>query len=195
MRRFLSLKQKGVSSVACIIKEFDDDEAIDASISENVFRKNVDPITLGRWIKKRLDDGDMSLNEYAKKIGKSKSTLSEWLRMNDLTFDIQSEVQNARIPFIYALKVARMGLSSVEEKQLALISREGGFEAFKKAVDQLSTVREKRGSPKGLKVIRINFGKESSEHDKLKHLAETKGLEVSDYCLEVLKEHVRSSNP
>ena len=75
MRRFLSLKQKGVSSVACIIKEFDDDEAIDASISENVFRKNVDPVTLGRWIKKRLDDGEMSLNEYAKKIGKSKDTL------------------------------------------------------------------------------------------------------------------------
>ncbi|MBN1683132.1 ParB/RepB/Spo0J family partition protein [Candidatus Bathyarchaeota archaeon] len=194
MRRFLSLKQKGASHITCIIKDFNDEEAIDASISENVFRKNVDPVTLGKWIKKRLEVGDITLNEYSKMIGKSKSTLSEWLRMNDLTNDIQLEVQEGRIPFIYALKIARMGLTSNEEKILATISSEEGFNAFKKAVDKLSNDHEKRGSPKGLKIVRVNFGSESSEHEKLKTLASTKGLSVSKYCLEVLREHVRSSN-
>ena len=54
-RRFLSLKQSGVKSVPCLVAELSDEEALDASISENVFRKSVDPITLGRWIKIRLN--------------------------------------------------------------------------------------------------------------------------------------------
>ena len=193
-RRFMSMKNKGATEVTCIVKELSDNEAIDASISENVFRKKVDPVTLGAWIKKRLKQGNIGLNEYARRIGKSKSTLSEWLRMNDLTEEMKEEVQRGGVPFNYALKVARMELDPSEEFNLVTASREGGLESFKKAVDDLSAIREKRGSPRGLKIIRINFGRESREHAALIELAEAKGLKLGEYCLEVLREHVRSSN-
>ena len=193
-RRFMGMKNKGATAVTCIVKELTDDEAIDASISENIFRKNVDPVTLGMWIKKRLEQGNIGLNEYARRIGKSKSTISEWMRMNDLTQEMQVEVQRGGVPFNYALKVARMELDPSEELSLVIASREGGLDSFKKAVDDLGAIREKRGSPRGLKIIRINFGHESQEHQALIKLAESKGLNLGEYCLEVLREHVRSSN-
>lgn len=193
-RRFLSVKRAGQSEINCVVTELNDEEALDASISENVFRKNVDPVTLGKWIKKRLEVGDISLSEYARKIGKPKSTLSEWVRMNDLTQDLQLEVQNGSVPFIYALKVARMNLTEDQEIKLALESRENGFDAFKSSVDRIIAGKEKRGAPKGLQVVRINFGVGSQEYGELTKLSEESGMSISDYCMKILKEYVRSSN-
>jgi ParB/RepB/Spo0J family partition protein len=193
-RRFLSMQKNGVKQVTCLVTDLNDDEALDASISENVFRKSVDPVTLGKWIRKRLEESNISLSEYARKIGKAKSTLSEWVRMNDLSQEIQEEVQGGSVPFNYALKVARMDLTEEQEKMLALEARNNGIDAFKKAVDRISSGKEKRGAPAGLLVIRINFGKESQEYDKLKELSEKKGMELSEYTMNILRDHVRSSN-
>jgi ParB/RepB/Spo0J family partition protein len=193
-RRFLSVQNSGAEEITCVVKEFDDEEALDFSLSENVLRKNVDPVTLGRWLKARLDRGDMSLSEYARRIGKSKSTLSEWLRMNDLSEELQRKVADGAIPFRYALKIARMDLSPEEQGTLSMEEETGGYDALEKAVDRIAAGREKRGAPRGLQVVRINFGQESSEYDTLRRMAESKGMKLSDYCEEILLEHVRASN-
>ena len=189
-RRLLSARQEGLSEVPCIVMEHSNGEAIDASIIENVFRKGVDPVTLGRALRKRLEMEEVSLSEYARRIGKSKSTLSEWIRMTDLSPEVQREVQSGAIPFTYALKIARMDLSEEEQRTLA-DEASGGFDAFKAAVDRLSVGQKKRGAPKGLLIIRINFGLESPEYDKLQKLAESKGQDVGEYCLNILTSHIR----
>ena len=70
-RRYQSLKEAGANEIPCVVRELSDDESLDLSLSENIFKKDVDPITLGRWLKERLSKGDMSLSGYARKIGKS----------------------------------------------------------------------------------------------------------------------------
>ncbi len=188
-RRFLSAQKLGYTELDCIIREATELEAMDASLSENVFRRNVDPVTLGMWIKLRLDRGDISLSQYAKRIGKAKSTLSEWMRMTDLTMEMQQQVREKAIPFRDALKVARLALTPEEEKALAVQASEGGYEAFKAQIDGIAATREKRGAPRGLKIVRISFGKESDEYTKLQRLAEQKGVGLSEYCIDVLKRH------
>lgn len=191
-RRFLSAKELGMTEIPCIVRESSDEESMDASISENVFRRNVDPVTLGRWLKMRLAKGDMSMSKYARRIGKSKSTLSEWMRMTDLTPEMQEQVKAEAVPFTYALKVARMELSPDEERALALEAAEGGFGAFKNSIDRMSAGREKRGAPKGLLILRISFGQKSRDYNKLKSLSKAKGVELSDYCMDVLKDHIKN---
>ncbi len=190
-RRFLSAQKLGYKELDCIVRESTELDAMDASISENVFRKNVDPVTLGMWIKLRLDKGDISLSQYARRIGKAKSTLSEWMRMTDLTIEMQEQVRSQAVPFRYALKVARLNLSKPEEKALAAEAAKGGFNAFKEKVDGIAATREKRGAPKGLKIVRISFGQESEEYTKLQQLAAKKGVDLSNYCSKILKEHAK----
>jgi len=192
-RRLLSAQQLDIKEIPCIITEATEEEALDASLSENVFRKGVDPVTIGKAIKRRLAVGDMSLSEYSRRIGKAKSTLSEWLRMNDLSQAIQNEVQSGNIPFRDALKVARLELSQAEETILADESRTGGFEAFKNALDRVAEGKEKRGAPKGLLIIRINFGLDSQEYTDLKQLSDAKGEELGNYCMRVLTEHIHAT--
>lgn len=191
-RRFLSAKELGMTEIPCVVRESSDEDSMDASISENVFRRAVDPVTLGRWLKMRLAKGDMSMSEYARRIGKAKSTLSEWLRMTDLTVEMQEQVKAEAVPFTYALKVARMELSPEEERDLAREAAEGGFGAFKDKIDGLSASRETRGAPKGLLILRISFGQKSKDYNRLKSLAKAKEMELSDYCMDVLKAHIKN---
>lgn len=192
-RRFLSARQIGLKEVPCIVREVSDEEAMDASLSENVFRKGVDPVTIGRAIKRRLDKGDIGLNEYARRLGKPKSTLSEYMRMVDLSSTIQNEVMSGRISFVDALKIARMELPAEEENKLAEEAMNEDPEAFKKALARVSEEREKRGAPKGLLIVRINFGPESQDYEALKRLADAQGIDLGDYCMKILTDHIRAS--
>jgi ParB family chromosome partitioning protein len=190
-RRFLSLSQTGSNEIPCIIKELDDEEALDASISENVFRKEIDPVTLGKWLKIRLEQGDISLSKYAKKIGKPKSTLSEWMRMNDLSQELQREVQTGTVPFNLGLQIARMNLSTEDERELVRIVQEVDLQEFKKALSRIKKSHEKRGAPKGLQIVRINFGLDSTAYEKLSSLADSSKKSLSDYCMSVLQDHLQ----
>ncbi len=96
-RRFLSAKESGLTEIPCIIKDASGDEALDISLSENLFRKDLDPVTLGRALKRRIDRSGISLREYARRIGKPASTLSDFIRMTDLSPDMQNEVHAGKV--------------------------------------------------------------------------------------------------
>ncbi|MFB0543726.1 MAG: ParB/RepB/Spo0J family partition protein, partial [Candidatus Bathyarchaeia archaeon] len=190
-RRFLSAKQSGAREIDCVVKEMNDEEVLDASLSENIIRSDVDPVTLGKWLKRRIEMSGKSLTWYADKIGKSPSVPSEWIRMNDLSEGMQRLVSEGAIAFRDALKVARLDLPYWEQEALAKKAVEEGAEEFRKELERLRRGQEKRGAPKGLLIIRVNFGKESEVYDTLDRLAEEKGMELSDYVRSILEEHAR----
>jgi len=190
-RRFLAAKESGLTEISCIVKEVHDDEAIDISLIENIQRKDVDPVTLGRAIKRRLDSG-IRPSDYAKRIGVPKQNLSDWLRTLDLSLAMQSEVQSGTVPLRDALKVVRMNLPPEVESALAEEARVEGVEAFRKALDQVTEGRETRGAPKGLLIVRINWGFESPEYDALKRFSESEGLDLSEYCQKILADHIQA---
>ena len=191
-RRFLSMKQGGAKEIDCVVREMSDEEALDASLSENIMRSNVDPVTLGKWLKRRIEMSGRSLRWYAEKIGKPASVLSEWIRMNDLSEGMQRLVSEGAVTFRDALKVARLDLPHGEQEALAKTAIEEGAEEFSKTLERLRRGHEKRGAPKGLLIIRVNFGKESEVFDELNRLAEEGGIELGDYVRSILEEHIQS---
>lgn len=191
-RRFLSARESGLTEIPCIIKDVYDDEASDISLSENIFRKDLDPVTIGRALKRRIDRSGISLREYARRIGMPVSTMSEFLRMIDLSPDMQNEVQSGTVTFREALKVARMNLPPEKEMTLAREAREGGSDSFKKTLDRIASEQEKRGAPKGLLIVRISWGQESPEYSALKQFAESEGIDLSEYCQKILTKHAQN---
>jgi len=191
-RRFLAAKENGLTEIECIVKEVYDEEALDISLIENIHRKNLDPVTIGRALKRRIDSTGIKPNAYAKKLGIPRSTMSEYLKMNDLSPDMQNEVQTGTVTFRDALKIARMNLPPETEKSLAKEAREDGSTSFKNTLSRITAEQEKRGAPKGLLITRINWGFRSKDYNSLKRLAKGENISVSDYCHKILKEHVKA---
>ena len=191
-RRFLAAKESGLTEIDCIVKEVYDEEALDLSLIENIHRKNLDPVTIGRALKRRMDSTGISQSAYAKKLGIPKSTMSEYLKMNVLSPDMQNEVQTGTVTFQDALKVVRMNLPPETEVALAKEAREDGSVSFKNTLSRITSEQEKRGAPKGLLITRINWGFKSKEYNSLKRFAKADDMSITDYCQKILKEHIQS---
>ncbi len=191
-RRFLAAKESGLTEIPCIVKEVRDHEALDISLIENIQRKNLDPVTLGRALKRRIDSTGIGQNSLANKLGMPKSTISQYLRMIDLSPDMQNEVQAGNVTLREGLKVVRLNLPLEKEISLAKAAREGGSESFKKTLALISSDQEKRGAPPGLLIVRINWGFRSKDYNSLKRFAKTDNVSITDYCQKILTEHIKS---
>jgi len=75
-----------------------------------VLRKDLDPISRAKALKKLVETNPRGITGVAKELGIPKSTLSEFLKVLELSPQLQEKVSKGVVPFRYALEVARLGL-------------------------------------------------------------------------------------
>ncbi len=83
-RRWRASKIAGKTEIPAIIRE--DDEKINSEISliENMQREDLNPVEKAMGIKTLIDNYGMSQEEVAKKLGKGRSTVANWVRVLNL---------------------------------------------------------------------------------------------------------------
>lgn len=200
-RRFLAKKASGVQTFTVgsdfLIEELSDEEAVEASWMENLgmFRKDMDCITRAEALNKRLSFGTSSLRGTARRWRIPVSTLSEWLKVLELTPNMQESTKNGLLIYSDALRLAKMQLGEEKQDQLAEILETEGYEAFQKEVERSSTGSLKRGMPKGLyKIDRITWDTRSRRdmdyYKTLTKAAEMGKVEVPEYIKNFLIKHI-----
>ena len=83
-RRWRASKLAGLKEIPAIIRE--DNEKINSEISliENMQREDLNPVEKAIGIKTLMDTYQMSQEEVAKKLGKGRSTVANWIRVLNL---------------------------------------------------------------------------------------------------------------
>lgn len=83
-RRWRASKIAGLKEIPAIIRE--DNEKINSEISliENMQREDLNPVEKAMGIKTLIDSYGMSQEEVAKKLGKGRSTIANWVRVLNL---------------------------------------------------------------------------------------------------------------
>ncbi len=83
-RRWRASKIAGLKEIPAIIRE--DNEKINSEISliENMQREDLNPVEKAMGIKTLMDNYGMSQEEVAKKLGKGRSTVANWVRVLNL---------------------------------------------------------------------------------------------------------------
>jgi ParB/RepB/Spo0J family partition protein len=199
-RRFLAKKDAGATHFVvnkdCIIEEMSDEEAREASLVENlsILRKEMDPVTRAEALNEVISFSAVGLRGTARHLGISPSTLSEWLKVLELTPKMQKALSQGDIYYSDALQVARLKLGETLQDELAEVAEKEGVDAFKKALSRVPTGHMKRGIPRDVyAIVRMTFDKRSRNDkavwEKLTKLAEKAEMKVDEYCKQVLKEH------
>jgi len=195
-RRFLSIKDR-VKEVPCIVRDdWDDQEALKASLIENlgIFRKSLDPIKRAEALKRLIEMSSKKASGVARELGIAKSTLSEYLKVLELSPKMREQISKATIPFRDGLKVAKMNLPEEVQDALAETAADKGLEAFKREVERLESGKGKRGAPPGLLVIRLVFDPRNEEerrrYEALKEICEAKNVDISEYVKSIILEEV-----
>jgi ParB family chromosome partitioning protein len=96
-RRWRAAREAGVPTVPAMVREADDRDSILLGLVENVAREELTAVEEARAYALLLDEFGLSLGELAERVGKSKPTVSNRLRLLELTDDVLALVERGEL--------------------------------------------------------------------------------------------------
>lgn len=91
-RRWRAAKQAGVKEVPVIIKDYTNQEIMEISLIENIQREDLNPIEEALAYKRLLDEYHLKQDEVAEKVSKSRTTVTNSIRLLKLDKRVQQMV-------------------------------------------------------------------------------------------------------
>lgn len=145
-RRYQAAVQLGLRDVPVVIRDVDDAEVIEVALVENLQRKDLTPFEEAEAMHSLAHRHGYTHEELAKRVGKSRTAITEALALNNMPDEVRNLCRLADIASkSLLLQIVRQGDA---KKMIALvekIAREGG--ATRAAVRQ-ATAKPKPGRPK-----------------------------------------------
>ena len=101
-RRWRAAQLVGIHEVPVIIKEMNDEQALQAALIENIQRENLNPVEEAKAYQSILKLKDMSYEKLSKLIGKSTSHISNIIRLLELDTKILEYLEEGKISMGHA---------------------------------------------------------------------------------------------
>lgn len=143
-RRWRAAQMAGLADIPAVIRDVGDDAAIATALIENIQRENLNPLEEARALERLIREFNLTHQEGADAVGRSRAAVSNLLRLLDLSDKVkpmlesrQLEMGHARAllsisdktqQFDAARQVVRKGLSVRETEQLVrrVLSNQAG---------------------------------------------------------------------
>lgn len=119
-RRWRAAQRAGLTKVPSVIKDIKDDDVLALSLIENIQREELNPIEEATAYKNLIDQLSVTQEEIAQRVGKTRSSVANAMRLLKLPAEIQQMVEEGLLSMGHAR--ALLGLDS-EETQLDLAKR------------------------------------------------------------------------
>ena len=115
-RRFRASKIAGLKTIPAIIKEFTDDEMMQISLLENLQRENLTSIEEAKAYKAIIDASNITQEELAIKVGKSRSYITNILGLLTLPLNVQDLILYNKISMGHARVLSKLSdVDKIEE--------------------------------------------------------------------------------
>ena len=105
-RRFRACKMNGMEYILGIVREMSDEEAYDAMITENLQRRDVDPIEEAFAFSELMKRGG-KVKDIAARFGKSERFVQDRVRLNGLIDELKTVLREGRMPIRAAFLIAK----------------------------------------------------------------------------------------
>lgn len=118
-RRFRAAKIAGLRDVPVYIRQANDVQLLELSLLENLQRENLNAIEIALSYKRLMDELDYTQEQVAERMGKDRSTVTNYIRLLKLPPDIQIAVRSGAISMGHARALINVDLV---DKQLFIFS-------------------------------------------------------------------------
>ena len=137
-RRWLAARKAGLHEIPVVVTEVDDLKSLEFAIVENVQRHDLNPLEEAQGYKKLIDEFSYDQEKVSKFIGKSRSYITNSLRLLNLPTDVLNYVQQRKISpghakILVGLDNASFIASKIIEKKLSVRQSETFVKLFKKS--------------------------------------------------------------
>ncbi|NLA33249.1 MAG: ParB/RepB/Spo0J family partition protein [Tenericutes bacterium] len=99
----------GLDTVPAIIRNFDDQDMMEVALLENLQREDLNAIEEAQAYKQILENSDLTQDELAKRLGKSRSHLTNMIGLLSLPDQVKELVINNKISMSHARVLSKLG--------------------------------------------------------------------------------------
>ncbi len=116
-RRWRASQLAGLEEVPVLIREIEDESALQMALIENIQRENLNPLEEALGIKRLIDEFAMTHEKAANAVGRSRVAVSNLLRLLTLANGVQSMLMENKLDMGHAR--ALIGLDAAQQVMLA----------------------------------------------------------------------------
>jgi len=96
-RRLRACKMIGLEKIPAVIKTLSDQEMTEIALIENIQRENLNPVEEAKAYKRLIEEFGLTQEEVAKKVGKSRPFVANFLRLLQLPSDILDLLADGKV--------------------------------------------------------------------------------------------------
>ena len=135
-RRWLAASKAGLHEIPVVVTEADDLKSLEFAIVENVQRHDLNPLEEAQGYKRLIDEFSYDQEKVSKFIGKSRSYITNSLRLLNLPAEVLNFVENKKISaghakILVGLENATFIAEKIIEKKLSVRQTENFVKIFK----------------------------------------------------------------
>lgn len=138
-RRFRASQLAGLTEVPCYIRIANDQTMLEMALVENIQRVDLNAIEVGLSYQRLIDECNFTQEQLSKKVGKSRSNITNFLRLLKLPAPIQIGIREGLLSMGHARAIVSAG------------DEDAQIEIFKKVIENGLSVREVEALVKGQK--------------------------------------------
>ena len=136
-RRWLAARKAGLHDIPVVITEADDLKSLEFAIVENVQRHDLNPLEEAQGYKRLIDEFSYDQEKVSKFIGKSRSYITNSLRLLNLPADVLKLIEDKKISsghakILVGLENSLFVANKIIEKKLSVRQAENFVKIFKK---------------------------------------------------------------
>ncbi len=129
-RRYRASKLIGLESIPAYVRIANDQEMLEMALVENIQRRDLDPIEVALSYQRLIEEIKLTQDQLGKRVGKKRSTITNYLRLLKLDPIIQTGMRDGFIAMGHG-----RALINIEDKELQL-------KIYKEIIDKKLTVRQ-----------------------------------------------------
>jgi ParB family transcriptional regulator, chromosome partitioning protein len=114
-RRWRAAQKAGLRRIPVVVREVTPTESLELALIENIHRKDLNPIEEAVAYAKLLEETRITQDALAKRLGKDRSSITNFLRLLKLPVQIQQDVIDGRLSMGHARLLA--GLKNSEDQR------------------------------------------------------------------------------
>ncbi len=162
-RRFRASKLAGLNTIPAYVRVAEDDGMLEMALVENIQREDLDAIEIALSYQRLIDECKLTQETLSDRVGKKRSTISNYLRLLKLPTDIQKGIIDKSISMGHARSIVTVENT---EDQLSIYKRilDEGL-SVRKVEELVRELESKKGKPE--KLSSTKNGKYPEEYGEL----------------------------
>lgn len=185
-RRWRASKLAGLDLIPALVRDVSDRSAIAMALIENIQRENLNPMEEANALHRLREEFTMTHQEAAEAVGRSRTAVSNLLRLRNLNDDVKRLVENCDLEMgharaLLALEAELQSDSArhIVEKGLSVRETE---QLIRRLLKPVKEVEYKTNNQEELSLIKSLISEKLGDKFAIKHTTSGKGKLVIDYA-------------